>query len=191
MSYDSRVRHADYTSNWFDAEIPGLGELGEGVRHGAFSPPTSFQIRPPKGLLRAHPECRPNFGRIHHGPALDHRVELADVADVRRGIAIDQDEVGQFPGRDRAEFVVALHHLCSGQSSHAQYLGRGDSGLIVDFQFAMQRVSRALVGAGHNCDAVVIQLLDHAHEISVGSAIELIVAASGMGSAPPAVFELR
>ena len=98
MSYDSRVRHADYTSNWFDAEIPGLGELGEGVRHGAFSPPTLFPIRPLKGLLRAHPECRPNFGRIHHGPALDHRVELADVADVRRGIAIDQDEVGQFPG---------------------------------------------------------------------------------------------
>ena len=60
-------------------------------------------------------------------------------------------------------------------------LGRGYSGLIVDFHFAMQRVSRAPVGAGNNRDAVVIQLLDHAHEISVGSAIELIGGRVGNG----------
>jgi hypothetical protein len=50
-------------------------------------------------------------GRIVNLSALDHGGNVAGVANVLRGVAIDEDHVGQFSSGDDAEVFRYAHHL--------------------------------------------------------------------------------
>ena len=51
-------------------------------------------------LLRANTDGGIELLRVHYDSALDHRVNLPDVADVRRRIAVNQNHIRQLAGRD-------------------------------------------------------------------------------------------
>ena len=50
-------------------------------------------------LLRPNPQRRIQLGLIHYRSTFRDRINLANVADGRRGVAVDQNQVGNLAGR--------------------------------------------------------------------------------------------
>src|SRR6267142_1805923 len=63
----------------------------------------------------------------------------------------------------------------------AQHFRRGNAGSFINLQFTVQGIAAAGVGSGHDLDAAIVKLLEHALHLRVGGAILPVGLGLGVG----------
>ena len=80
--------------------------------------------------------------RVVADALLEHRLDLADVADRRRRIAVDHDQVGLLADRDAADALVAAEILRAVQRRDRDRLERREAGIDQQLDLPLIRESR-------------------------------------------------
>ncbi len=113
--------------------------------------------RPHHRISGADSQFGVEFGRVVEDAVFYGDEGFADVADVLCGVAVDQDEVGEFAGSDGAEIFIHAHDAGGVEGGVLQDDVGGDAGLDVEFEFAMEGESGHAVGAVFDGEAGAVE----------------------------------
>jgi len=108
------------------------------------------------GLFGADAKRRVKLSRLVNHAIFYNRVDVADVAHLFGGIAIDENHVRILPRSDGTEVLIEVHDLSGFDGGDAENFRCGNSGFCVDLQFTIQGIAVAFVGPGDDLNATVL-----------------------------------